>query len=178
MVNTRCIFVEKKSGFDVEAKSLLQDFRSNLRLHGLNDVRLVNKYTLGEIDEAYYQKALYTIFSERTVDTVYEGNLPIANGEFAFAVEYLPGQYDQRADSAGECYQLLTAEDKLEVKSAKVVIISGDLSLEDVDKIKSYYINPVDSREVALDNLDLKVELPTPKDVEILNGFIAKSNGD
>ncbi|MBB6714770.1 phosphoribosylformylglycinamidine synthase [Clostridium gasigenes] len=176
MVNTRCIFVEKKKGFDVEGKSLLHDFKSNLRLEGLKEVRLVNKYTLGEIDEAYYQKALYTIFSERTVDTLYEKNLPLEAGEFAFAVEYLPGQYDQRADSAGECYQLLTSEEKIDVKSAKIVILSGDLNEEDVNKIKKYYINPVDSREVAIDNLELKVELPVPKDVEILNGFINKSD--
>lgn len=176
MVNTRCIFVEKKEGFNVEGKSLLQDFKSNLRLENLKEVRLVNKYTLGEIDEAYYQKALYTIFSERTVDTVYENNLPLAHGEIAFAVEYLPGQYDQRADSAGECYQLLTAEEKLDVKSAKVLVLRGDLTTEDVEKIKSYYINPVDSREVLLDNLELGTILPEPKDVEILNGFIAKND--
>lgn len=95
MLGTRCIFVEKKNGFDVEAKSLLQDFKSNLGIKELESVRLINKYTLGEINEEFYKKSLYTIFSEKTVDNVYENNIELKDGDIAFAVEYLPGQYDQ-----------------------------------------------------------------------------------
>ncbi|ATD54778.1 phosphoribosylformylglycinamidine synthase [Clostridium chauvoei] len=176
MLGTRCIFVEKKKGFNVEAKSLLQDFKSNLGVSGLESVRLINKYTLGEINEEFYKKALYTIFSEKTVDNVYENNLELKDGEIAFAVEYLPGQYDQRADSAAECYQILTAEDKVEVKSAKVIILNGTINDEEINKIKDYYINPVDSREVSLDSMELTSFFTEPKEVEFLTGFINKDN--
>lgn len=176
MLGFRSIFVEKKKGFDVEAKSLLQDFKSNLRLDNLEGVRLINKYTLGEVDKGYYEKALYTIFSEKTVDNLYEEEIPMSNDEFAFGVEFLPGQYDQRADSASECYQLLTADNKIEVKSSRIVVLKGNLSTDDINKIKKYHINPVDSREVDIYSKELFSILPQPKDVKILNGFINKSD--
>ena len=152
MSNIRIVFVEKKKGFNVEAQSLLKDFKVNLGMDNLEDVRLVNKYIISDISEEYYKRALHTIFSESTVDVVYEAELPIKEGDVAFGVEFLPGQYDQRADSASECLALLTAEDKIEIKSAKIVILNGKLSADDIEKIKHYYINPVDSREVAIDN--------------------------
>ena len=136
-MNVRCIFVEKKKGFDVEARSLLNDFKSNLRIDKLSEVRVINKYTLGEVTEEYYKKALHTIFSELTVDKVYENELPLEKDDIAFAVEYLPGQYDQRADSASECFQLLTAEDRIEVKSSKVIVLKGKISKKDVERIKN-----------------------------------------
>ncbi|HEY5525629.1 MAG TPA: phosphoribosylformylglycinamidine synthase, partial [Clostridium sp.] len=174
MFNIKCVFVEKKKGFDVEAKSLLNDFKSNLRMENLEGVRVVNKYTLGEVSETYYKKALHTIFSELTVDKVYEEELPLQDGDIAFGVEYLPGQYDQRASSAAECFQLLTAEDRVDVKSSKIIILRGNLTKEDVAKIKSYYINPVDSREVEIDNRELQSPMNTPNDVQILDGFTVK----
>ena len=174
MLGFKCIFVEKKDGFNVEAKSLMEDFKSNLRIENLQAVRVVNKYILGEMKEEYYQKSLYTIFAEKTVDNLYEENLPISDDEIAFAVEFLPGQYDQRADSASECIGLLGAEERVEVKSAKVIVLKGKLTKEDIEKIKSYYINPVDSREVAIDNIDLSSKLAEPNDVEILHNFINK----
>ncbi|MDY4077421.1 MAG: phosphoribosylformylglycinamidine synthase [Clostridium sp.] len=172
MSDIRCIFVEKKPGFDVEAKSLLDDFKRNLRLENLEKVRVINKYTIGEVSEEYYKKALNTIFSELTVDNVYEEKAPVEEGDIAFGVEYLPGQYDQRADSASQCFQLLTAGDRIDVKSSKIIVLKGNLSKEDVDRIKHYYINSVDSREVDIDNRELQTPLNVPKDVEILNGFI------
>ena len=174
MLGFKCIFVEKKDGFNVEAKSLMEDFKSNLRIENLQAVRVVNKYILGEMKEEYYQKSLYTIFAENTVDNLYEENLPISDDEIAFAVEFLPGQYDQRADSASECIGLLGAEERVEVKSAKVIVLKGKLTKEDIEKIKSYYINPVDSREVAIDNIELSSKLAEPNDVEILHNFINK----
>ncbi|MGL4107373.1 phosphoribosylformylglycinamidine synthase [Clostridium sp. LP20] len=174
MVNIRCIFVEKKKGFDVEAKSLLSDFKRNLRMDNLEEVRVLNKYTLGEVSDEYYKKALHTIFSELTVDKVYEESLPLNEGDIAFGVEYLPGQYDQRADSASQCFQLLTTEDRVEVKSSKVIILRGNLSKEDVDRVKEYHINSVDSREVDIDSRELQGPLSIPNDVEILTGFINK----
>lgn len=172
MSNIRCIFVEKKTGFDVEAKSLFDDFKRNLRLENLEKVRVINKYTIGEVSEEYYKKALNTIFSELTVDNVYEEKAPVvAQEEIAFGVEYLPGQYDQRADSASQCFQLLTAGDRIDVKSSKIIALKGNLSSSDVDRIKHYYINSVDSREVDINNRELQTPLNVPKDVEILNGF-------
>ena len=174
MLGFKCIFVEKKNGFNVEAKSLMEDFKSNLRIDNLEDVRVVNKYILGEMKEEYYKKSLYTIFAEKTVDNLYEGTLPIDENEIAFAVEFLPGQYDQRADSASECIGLLGAEDRIEVKSSKVIILKGNLSEDEVNKIKRYYINPVDSREVAIDNIELSSKLAEPNDVEVLHDFVNK----
>lgn len=174
MLGFKCIFVEKKHGFNVEAKSLMEDFKSNLRIDNLQEVRVINKYILGEMKEEYYKKSLYTIFAEKTVDNLYEENLPINEDEVAFAVEFLPGQYDQRADSASECIGLLGAEDRVEVKSAKVIVLKGNLTEDEVNKIKSYYINPVDSREVAIDNIELSSKLAEPNDVEILNDFVNK----
>ena len=152
----------------------MEDFKSNLRIENLQAVRVANKYILGEMKEEYYQKSLYTIFAEKTVDNLYEENLPISDDEIAFAVEFLPGQYDQRADSASECIGLLGAEERVEVKSAKVIVLKGKLTKEDIEKIKSYYINPVDSREVAIDNIELSSKLAEPNDVEILHNFINK----
>lgn len=172
----RCIFVEKKDEYDVEGKSLLEDFKNNLGVNALKSVKLINKYTLGEVKEEDYKKALHTIFSERTVDKLYENNIELREDETAFAVEYLPGQYDQRADSASECYAILTSGEKLEVKWTKIIVLRGNLLEDEIDKIKKYYINPVDSREVKLDNLELYSKLPKPKDVEILNGFINKND--
>lgn len=175
MLGFKCIFVEKKKGFNVEAKSLMEDFKSNLRINNLKEVRVINKYILGEIEEDYYKNSLYTIFSEKTVDNLYEGTLPVDEDEVAFAVEFLPGQYDQRADSASECIGLLGAEEPVEVKSAKVIVLKGDLSREDIEKIKEYYINPVDSREVAIDSIELSSKLAEPNDVEVLHDFIDKN---
>ena len=174
MVNNRTIFVEKKEGFNVEGKLLLNDFRENLGIENLERVRVLNKYIIGELEENYYKQALHTIFREPPVDNVHEDKINIEDDEIAFGVEYLPGQYDQRADSAEECIMLLTAENRVEVKSSKVIILKGNLSKEVVDKIKNYYINPVDSREVDIYSNELSKEFNVPKDVEILNGFINK----
>ena len=176
MIGCKSIFVEKKNRFNVEGKSLLEDFKTNLRVESLENVRVVNKYILGKVNEEEYKKSLYSVFSEKTVDNLYEEKIPMDNEEIAFAVEYLPGQYDQRADSASECYALLTAGKRIEVKTAKVIILKGNLSEEEVQKIKHYYINPVDSREVDIYSKELLSGLEDPADVEIINGFIQKND--
>ncbi|MBN1044727.1 phosphoribosylformylglycinamidine synthase [Clostridium botulinum] len=175
MLNIKSIFVEKKSGFDVEAQGLLRDFKENLGVTNLESVRLINKYIISDISEDYYNKALHTIFSELTVDNVYESELPINEDEIAFSVEFLPGQYDQRADSASECISLLTEEDKSYIKSAKIIALKGNITKKEIDKIKLYYINPVDSREVDINSKDITSTSNIPKDVLILSGFIDKS---
>ena len=178
MLGEKSIFVEKKDGFNVEGKSLLDDFKTNLQIDALEKVRLINKYILGKTDEESYKKSIYTIFSEKNVDNVYEGEIPMTEDEIAFAVEFLPGQYDQRADSAAECFSLMTAGEHIEVKSGKVIVLKGKLSSEDIEKIKKYYINPVDSREVEVYSKELSSELSQPKDVEVLNGFINKTEAE
>ncbi|MFH5910957.1 phosphoribosylformylglycinamidine synthase [Clostridium perfringens] len=172
MSGIRMVFVEKKAGFNVESQILLKDFKDNLGIEALEDVRVLNKYILGDMEEEQYVRTVNTILSEAPVDRVYEENFEIGQDEIAFGVEYLPGQYDQRADSASECIMLLTEEEKIPVKSSKVIILKGNLNQEEINKIKSYYINPVDSREVSPLSKVLEENLEEPNEVEILNGFL------
>ncbi|MBI6051136.1 phosphoribosylformylglycinamidine synthase [Clostridium perfringens] len=172
MSGIRMVFVEKKAGFNVESQILLKDFKDNLGIEALEDVRVLNKYILGDVEEEQYVRTVNTILSEAPVDRVYEENFEIGQEEIAFGVEYLPGQYDQRADSASECIMLLTEEEKIPVKSSKVIILKGNLNEEEIKKIKSYYINPVDSREFSPLSKVLEENLEEPNEVEILNGFL------
>ncbi|MDK0734036.1 phosphoribosylformylglycinamidine synthase [Clostridium perfringens] len=172
MSGIRMVFVEKKAGFNVESQILLKDFKDNLGIEALEDVRVLNKYILGDMEEEQYVRTVNTILSEAPVDRVYEENFEIGQDEIAFGVEYLPGQYDQRADSASECIMLLTEEEKVPVKSSKVIILKGNLNQEEINKIKSYYINPVDSREVSPLSKVLEENLEEPNEVEVLDGFL------
>ena len=178
MVNNKIIFVEKKDGFDIEANILLKDFKENLKVDNLINVRVLNKYVIGNLEEIYYKEALNTIFREPPVDNVYEDIIKLKEDEIAFCVEYLPGQYDQRADSAKECIMLLTSNNNSEVKSSKVIVLKGNLSKNEIEKIKKYYINPVDSREVSLYSNELVNNTIIPKDIEILNDFITKKDNE
>lgn len=169
----RRIYVEKKKGLDVEAQHLLADLRENLGMKALTNLRIINRYDMEGIDEEAYQKARNTIFSEPPVDEVMDEVLTIAENTRYFAVEYLPGQYDQRADSAAQCIQILTQQERPDVVSAKVILLEGDLSQEDFEKIKAYCINPVDSREAAIDKPEsLEMIWSVPADVAVLEGFI------
>lgn len=172
MSGIRMVFVEKKAGFNVESQILLKDFKDNLGIEALEDVRVLNKYILGDMEEEQYVRTVNTILSEAPVDRVYEENFEIGQDEIAFGVEYLPGQYDQRADSASECIMLLTEEEKVLVKSSKVIILKGNLNEEEINKIKSYYINPVDSREVSPLSKVLEENLEEPNEVQVLDGFL------
>ncbi len=172
MANVRRIYVEKKPGFDVEAKSILADLRENLDMKGLTDVRIINRYDVDGITDEEYSKARCLIFSEPPVDNVYDENAEIENGK-VFAVEFLPGQFDQRAASAEECISILTAKDRPTVRYAKVYVLVGNVSDNDVEKIKAYVINPVEAREASLekpDSLDMIVDYP--EDVKSVDGFI------
>ena len=172
MSGIRMVFVEKKAGFNVESQILLKDFKDNLGIEALEDVRVLNKYILGDMEEEQYARTVNTILSEAPVDRVYEENFEIGQDEIAFGVEYLPGQYDQRADSASECIMLLTEEEKVPVKSSKIIILKGNLNEKEIRKIKSYYINPVDSREVSPLSKVLEENLEEPNEVQVLNGFL------
>ncbi|MDS1029133.1 phosphoribosylformylglycinamidine synthase [Bacillota bacterium LX-D] len=173
------IFVEKKQGFDVEAQGLCRDLQDNLGIKGLSGVRIVNCYDISGITDQEYAQSRCTIFSEPNVDNVYDESLTIEPKDRYFAVEYLPGQYDQRADSAAQCVQLLTQKERPVVHSSKVIILQGEISDLDFTKIKAYYINPVESREAELKKPQtLQMEAVNPPDVEVLHGFINKKPGE
>lgn len=169
----RRIYVEKKPGFDIEAQRLYKDLYENLGVTGLIKARIINRYDVAGITEEIYTRARNTIFSEPPVDIVYDEEMPVRDNEHVFAIEYLPGQYDQRADWAAQCIQILTQQDRPDVASAKVILLEGDLSKTEIDKIKDYLINPVEAREASLDKPDrLDSDFPAPADVKVIMGFI------
>lgn len=173
------IYVQKKPGFDIEAKGLLEDLKENLLMDNLQDVILLNRYDVEGISEKVFEDAKNTVFSEPQVDLCFEEEYPFEENDKVFGVEFLPGQFDQRANSLSECLQILTSRTRPVSKCAKIYILKGDLSTEDVEKIKSYIINPVDSRECTLDKLDsLDEKQEEPADVAIVEGFIHMTEED
>lgn len=173
------IYVQKKPGFDIEAKGLLEDLKENLLMENLQDVILLNRYDVEGISEKVFEDAKNTVFSEPQVDLCFEEEYPFEENDKVFGVEFLPGQFDQRANSLSECLQILTEGTRPVSKSAKIYILKGDLSKEDVEKIKSYIINPVDSRECTLEKLDtLDEKQEEPADVAIVKGFINMTEED
>lgn len=170
------VFVEKKKGCDIEAKHLLADIRENLGITSLNDVRILVRYDVEGIKDSDFELAKKTVFSEPPVDIIYEEDFPLNENELHFAMEYLPGQYDQRADSAMQCIQIISGNYDAIIACAKVFVLKGSLTIEEIEKIKKYCINPVDSREASNKKPDtLKMNLIIPEKVEILNGFIDKT---
>ncbi|WP_408955350.1 phosphoribosylformylglycinamidine synthase [Natroniella sp. ANB-PHB2] len=173
MSQIRRVYVEKKEGYNVEAKQLLEDFKETLQLEGLENLRIVNRYDIAGMSEKGYRQACDTILSEPPVDKLSEEELELAEDEIAFGIEYLPGQYDQRADSAEQCMQILNSEERPTVRVAKIIVLQGDLTADELEKIKDYYINPVDSREAELVKPDsLEMEYEVPEEVNIIDGFI------
>jgi len=166
------LFVEKKTPYDVEAQGLLLDLKETLGIKALDSIKIINRYDIEGISDVEYMMARNTIFSEPPVDFAYDEEYKIQAGCKAFGVEYLPGQYDQRADSAAQCIQLLTQGEKPEIKAAKVIILEGKITNEEFSTIKKYYINPVESQEAKLEKPDtLRTEAPQPEDVAIIEGF-------
>lgn len=169
----RRIYVEKKPGFDVQAGKLRREITEDLSVRGVTRVRIVNRYDVENIPDEDYEKAKYLIFSEPPVDFIYEEELPIRGGERILAVELLPGQYDQRADSCAQCIQLLSGAERLEIRVATVIVLEGAISDEDFERIKNFCINPVESREADMRKpVTLSDEQPVPPDVETIHGFI------
>jgi phosphoribosylformylglycinamidine synthase len=172
MSHVKRIFVEKKPGLDIAAQSLFRDLRDNLDIKGITAVRLLNRYDIEGISAGEYAAVRDIVFAEPPVDTLYEETLSLWPAEAMFAVEYLPGQYDQRADSAAQCIQIVTQGSAPVVASASVVVLEGSVSPEDLARIKKYCINHVDSREAALDKPEtLAMELDAPPNVAIMSGF-------
>ncbi len=168
------IYVEKKPEFAVEANSVLSDVKTALRLDKLESIRVINRYDADQLSEVDFKMSVNTVFSEPAVDTASTEAPALADDERMFAVEYLPGQFDQRADSCEQCIQILTQGERCRVKNARVYIVKGNISDEEFASLKSYLINPVESREASLetfDTLDTKYDIPTK--VAVLEGFIA-----
>ena len=167
------VFVEKKPGLDPESAKLLADCRTFLGLAGLERLRVLNRYDLEGLDESLFQRVKGTVLSEPQLDTVTEA-LSAPDAAAIFAVEPLPGQFDQRADSAAQCVQLLSQGERPTVRTARVYVLYGTLTAEDVAAVKGYVINPVESREASLELPEtLRQEIAVPADVAVLTGFTA-----
>ncbi len=177
MSNVRRIYVEKKPAFAVQAKELWEEIKSYLGIKSVEGVRVLIRYDVENISDATYEKAVRTVFSEPPVDDVYEETFDL-NGGKTFSVEYLPGQFDQRADSAEQCVKLLNEDEEPLIRSATTYVINGDVTDEQLLAIKAHCINPVDSRETDLNKPQtLVTEFEEPKDVLILEGFIRMEEG-
>ena len=172
------IFVEKREGFNVVAKQTLWDIRHNLGMRSVTDLRYIVRYDLEGLTRDEYDRAKGIVLSEPNADVIYEEALPVEDGWKVFAMEYLPGQYDQRGDSAEQCIQLLTQGERCKALTARVIAVKGDITDDELKKIEEYLINPVESRLASLDKPEtLDMETPVPEDVKRVEGFI-KWNDD
>ncbi len=170
------VYVEKKPGFDGEAKSLERELRQLLGIDGIANLRIINRYDVEGIDEELFASCVPTVFSEPQTDTASAQMPAAADGATVFAVEFLPGQFDQRADSAAECIQLISQGERPTVRSAKVYVLEGELSEADVNAVKHYVINPVEAREASLEAREtLTAKVPEPEPVEVLEDFLTLS---
>ncbi|WAC18614.1 phosphoribosylformylglycinamidine synthase [Luteolibacter sp. SL250] len=171
------IFVEKKPGFDVEARHLLHDLRESLDLPDLAEVRIIQRYDIDGLTDAEFQAASKAILTEPQMDFSSEF-FSLSENETAFGVEYLPGQFDQRADSAAQCVQILTGKERPDVFSSRVYVLAGDLSEGDIARIKAFVINEVDSHEIDVDAPYQRRAISAPADVEVISGFIRLTGTD
>ena len=166
------VFVEKKDGFALESLAMQNDIRQSLHIN-VGKLRVINRYDVEGIGQEAYKKVAETILSEPNLDQVYYEEIPGLCDERVFAIEYLPGQYDQRADWASMCAEIVNEGKRPNINSARVIVIENTISDQEFDKIKDYLINAVDSREASLDKPEtLAVEYEIPETVSILDGFI------
>ncbi len=172
MGSVRRIYVEKKQPYAVHAKELKEEVKRYLGIKSITNVRVLIRYDVENLSEATYKQALGTVFSEPPVDNCYESEFEKADGSFVFSVEYLPGQFDQRADSAEQCVKLLNEKENPVIRSATTYVFEGEIAKQDEERIKEYCINPVDSRE-ALETIPdtLVQEFDEPADVAVFDGF-------
>ena len=172
------LFVEKKKGFDIEAGAMCRDLKENLGLKGLTGVRVINRYDVEGISDAELELTCPTVFAEPQVDNLTMEEIDIPEGKY-FAMEYLPGQFDQRADSAAQCVQIMTGGEKPVVRTARIVVLLGDVSDDDVKAAENYLVNPVESKLASLEKPEtLNDKLDVPADVAILDGFIDKDEAE
>ena len=165
------VFVEKKAEYAHEAKVLLNECKNLLGIEGLTGVRLLNRYDAENMSREIFDQAVKTVFSEPQTDVTFE-TLDDVEGATIFAVEYLPGQFNQRADSAAQCIQFISGGERSDIASATVYVLYGDLSEEDLAAIKKHVINPVEAREAKLELPEtIKVQYDIPTEVAVLDGF-------
>ena len=170
------VYVEKKAGQTHEANALQREIQDFLDIHGLTGLRVVNRYDAENIDKELFDSAVNTVFSEPQVDTVF---YEVPRGDVVFAVEPLPGQYDQRADSAAQCIQIISQGNRPTIRTAKVYVLSGALGEADVEAIKKYVINAVESREASLEMPEtLAIDYAIPETVATVTGFIAMDGAE
>ncbi|MBO5167275.1 MAG: phosphoribosylformylglycinamidine synthase [Lachnospiraceae bacterium] len=179
MGNVRRIYVEKKEPFAVKAKELHEELKNYLGIEGLTKVREFIRYDVENISDEVFEKACRTVFFEPPVDDLYMENIELGEGDRVFSVEFLPGQFDQRADSAVQCVKFLKEDEEPIIRTAVTYVISGNVSDEEFTKIKSYCINPVDSRETDMVKPDTLVTVfDEPADVLVFDGFTEMSEKD
>ena len=172
MSNVRRVYVEKKPAFAVQAKELKHEVSSYLGIKSVTAVRVLIRYDVENISDEVFDKACKTVFAEPPVDDLYLENFEAAEGSRIFSVEFLPGQFDQRADSAVQCVQFLDENAQPIIRSATTYVIEGTITDEEFDAIKHHCINPVDSRETGLQKPETLVTVfPEPEDVKIFDGF-------
>ena len=172
MSSVRRVYVEKKPAFAVQAKDLRHELRKYLGVSGLTGVRVLIRYDVENISDDVFEKACKTVFAEPPVDTLYKESFEMAENARTFSVEFLPGQFDQRADSAVQCVKFLKEDEEPIIRTAVTYLLTGDISGEEFGKIKAYCINPVDSRETGMEKPDTLVsEYEEPADVIIFDGF-------
>lgn len=176
MGNVRRIYVEKKAPYAVKASELKEEIKGYLGVSGLEEVRVFIRYDIENISDAIYHRACRTVFSEPPVDLLYEEQIEIPANAKVFSVEYLPGQYDQRADSAEQCVKFLKEDEEPIIKTAVTYMVTGNISSDELIRIKAYCINPVDSRETGMVKPDtLMTEFEEPEDIAAASGFIMMS---
>lgn len=170
----RRIYVEKRKGFNSSAKELFHSLKENLKLETLKEVRILNRYDIEMIEEKLFKESKNIIFSEPNIDILYNEKFPINDDEIAFGVEYIPGQYDQRSDSAVQAIKILDEDSNPIINTAKIIVLKG-ISNDEIDKVKRYIINSVDSREASFNKPErLEVSYKNPSDVKVLDGFMDK----
>ena len=178
-MSVRRIYVEKRQDYAVKAKELKDELKTYLGISGIDSIRILIRYDIDNISDEIYKKALVNVFSEPPVDNYYEEKIELAKEDRVFTVEYMPGQFDQRADSAVQCIKLLESDVEVLVKNATTYIVSGHISDDEFEQIKAYCVNPVDSRIAGEEKPDnLFAEFETPADVEYLKDFYTMSLDD
>ena len=172
------VYAEKKEGYNVAAKALLSDIKNNLSIKGIEKIRIFVRYDISGVTKDQFLKAKYVVFSEPMQDCVYDENIDLT-GYVSFATEFLPGQFDQRADSAAQCMQVISGGERPIVKAALVYAFKGQISDSELSEIKNYLINPVEAREADTNKPTTLSDIITePEDVRIINGFVNLSENE
>lgn len=175
MSNVRRVYVEKKGSYDVQQKALAHEIRNYLGIKDVEYVRILNRYDVENVSDETFERACNGIFAEPPVDVLWKEEAPVGSGDSLFSVEFLPGQFDQRADSAVQCIQFVKEDEQPVIRTATTYIIhgkNGAITEEELQKIKEHCINPVDSREAAEEKPEtLVTKFDEPADVIVFDGF-------